>query len=179
MRSTTDGVYIQLATPTHQEVVLSGEVTIHVDHLFLEGSVLLRDATMTQVWMKCILTIRWRATLKGAANRQGMHPRYTLSRYPNDWWYECWGQVNIPPGQVNIPPLSDYSGLATPIPASMPRPVDSGWSTLGEEPPTVRHLVEMTKMRKDGPPATRPRPSSMENIVMDRRGTGAIYEPLC
>ena len=68
MRSTTDGVYIQLATPTHQEVVLSGEVTIHVDHLFLEGSVLLRDATMTQVWMKCILTIRWRATLKGAAN---------------------------------------------------------------------------------------------------------------
>ena len=75
--------------------------------------------------------------------------------------------------------LKYNSGLATPIPASMPRPVDSGWSTLGEEPPTVRHLVEMTKMRKDGPPATRPRPSSMENIVMDRRGTGALYEPLC
>ena len=43
MRSTTDGVYIQFATPTHQEVVLFGEVTIPVDHLFLECSVLLKD----------------------------------------------------------------------------------------------------------------------------------------
>ena len=64
LRSTTDRVYIQFATPTHQEVVLLGEVTVPVDHLFLEGSVLLKDATMTQVWMKCILTIQWRATLK-------------------------------------------------------------------------------------------------------------------
>ena len=69
-----DGIYIQFATPTHQEMVLLGEVTIPVDHLFLEGSVLLKDATMIQVWMKCILTIQWRATLKGAANRPGMHP---------------------------------------------------------------------------------------------------------
>ena len=37
LRSTTDGVYIQFATPTHQEVVLLGEITVPVDHLFLEG----------------------------------------------------------------------------------------------------------------------------------------------
>ena len=67
--------------------------------------------------------------------------------------------------------LKYNSGLATPIPANMPRLVDSGWSTLDEESPTVRNVIEMTRMRKDGPPATRPCPSSMENIVMDRRGT--------
>ena len=75
--------------------------------------------------------------------------------------------------------LKYNSGLATPIPANTPRLVDSRWSTLGEEPPAARVMSETRRARKDEPPTTRPRPSSMENITMDRRGTGAVYEPLC
>ena len=57
MRTTVGGVYIQFSTPTHQEVVFLGEVTIPVDHLFLEGSVLLKDAMVNQLCVKCTLTI--------------------------------------------------------------------------------------------------------------------------
>ena len=180
MRSTTDGVYIQFATPTHQEVVLLGDVTVPMDHLFLEGSVLLKDATMTQVWMKCILTIQWRAILKGAANRPGMHP--VTIPLPNtiEISKRLAGLMLGASKYTTMVRLLKYnSGLATPIPANMPRLVDSGWLTLGEEPPAVRNVVEAMRMRKNRPPATRPRPSSMENIVMDRRGTGAVYKLLC
>ena len=74
MRTTVDGVYIKFSTPTHQEVVFLGEVTIPVDHLFLEGTVLLRDTMVNQLCVKCTLTVQWQAQLKGAANWPGMHP---------------------------------------------------------------------------------------------------------
>ena len=48
MQTTIDGVYIQFSTPTHQEAVFLGEVTIPVDHLFLEGTDLLKDAMVNQ-----------------------------------------------------------------------------------------------------------------------------------
>ena len=48
MRTAADGVYIQFSTLTHQEAVFLGEVTIPVDHLFLEGSVLLKDAMVNE-----------------------------------------------------------------------------------------------------------------------------------
>ena len=72
MRTTIDGVYIQFSTPTHQEAVFLGEVTIPVDHLFLEGTVLLKDAMVNQLCLKCTLTLPWHAQLKGAANRPRM-----------------------------------------------------------------------------------------------------------
>ena len=145
MRSTTNRVYIQFATPTHQEVVLLGEVTVPVNHLFLEGSVLLRDDTMTQVGMKCILTIRWRATLKGAANRPGMHP-VTIPLPNTIEISKRLAVLMLGAGKYTtmVRLLKYNSGLATPIPANMPHLVDSGWSTLGEEPPTVRNVVKMT-----------------------------------
>ena len=65
MRTTVDGVYIQFSTPTHQEAVFLGEVTIPVDHLFLEGTVLLRDAMVNQMCLRCTLTLHWNAQLKG------------------------------------------------------------------------------------------------------------------
>ena len=180
LRSTTDGVYIQFTTPTHQEVVLLGEITVPVDHLFLEGSVLLKDATMTQVWMKCILTIQWRAILKGAANRPGMHP--VTIPLPNTIEISkrlAGLMLGASKYSTMVRLLKYNSGLATPISANTPCLVDSGWSTLGEEPPIARGTVGTDRVRKERPPTTRPRPSSMENIVMDRRGTGAVYEPLC
>ena len=51
-----------------------GEVTISVDHLFLEGSVLIKDAMVNQLCVKCTLMVHWQAQLKGAAKRPGMHP---------------------------------------------------------------------------------------------------------
>ena len=74
MRTTIDGVYIQFSTPTHQEAVFLGEVTIPVDHLFLEGPVLLKDAMVNQLCLKSTLTLHWHAQLKGAANSPGMYP---------------------------------------------------------------------------------------------------------
>ena len=180
LRSTTDGVYIQFATPTHQEVVLLGEVTVPVHHLFLEGSVLLKDATMTQVWMKYILTIQWPDTLKGAANRPGMHP--VTIPLPNTIEISkrlAGLMLGASKYSTKVRLLKYNSGLATPIPANMPRLVDSRWSTLGKEPPATRGMVETRRVRKEEPSTARPRPSSMENIAMDRRGTGAVYVPLC
>ena len=39
---------VQFSTITHQEVIFLGEVTIPVDHLYLEGSVLIKDHTCGQ-----------------------------------------------------------------------------------------------------------------------------------
>ena len=69
MRTTVDGLYVQFSTITHQEIIFLGEVTIPVDHLYLEGSVLIKDTIVYQLCLTCTLTVHWRAQLKGATVR--------------------------------------------------------------------------------------------------------------
>ena len=167
---TIDGVYIQFSTPTHQEAVFLGEVTIPVDHLFLEGTVLLKDAIMNQMCLKCTLTLHWHAQLKGAANRPGMHP------------------VTIPlPTTLEVPKrlagLIIGSGKYTttvrlPIQANLPHLVDSGWSTLGDETSTMKNVNRMIRGDRGRRPEAPPHLASVEDLATNRVGTGAVYEPL-
>ena len=179
MRTTIGRVYIQFATPIHQEVVFLGEVTIPVDHLFLEGSVLLKDAMVNQLCVKCTLTIHWQAILKGTANRPGMHPVTIPLPTTLEVSRRLAGQMlGVGKYSTMVRLLKDTSGLATPIPANMPCLVDSGWSTLGEESPAVRSVIRMAQKRSGGPAVNRPRPSSMENVTMDRRSMSRCAEKL-
>ena len=41
--------------------------------------------------------------------------------------------------------LKYMSGLATPIPSNLPTLVNSGWSTLGEEPSVVKEIDEVAR----------------------------------
>ena len=122
MRTTIDGVYIQFSTPTHQEAVFLGEVTITVDHLFLEGTVLLKDAMVNQMCLKCTLTLHWHAQLKGAANRPGMHP-VTIPLPTTVEVSKRLAGLIIGSGKytTTVRLLKYTSGLATPIPANLPR----------------------------------------------------------
>ena len=151
MRTTINGVCIQFATPIHQEVVFLGEVTVPMDHLFLKGSVPLKDAMVNQLCVKCTLTIHWQAILKGAANRLGMHP-ITIPLPTNlEISRRLAGQMLGAGKYLTMVRLLKYtSGLATPIPANMPRLVDSGWSTLGEESPAVRSVIRTAHKKRDG-----------------------------
>ena len=68
MRTTVDGLYVQFSTITHQEIMFLGEVTIPIGHLYLEGSVLIKDTIVNQLGLTCTLTVHWRAQLKGATD---------------------------------------------------------------------------------------------------------------
>ena len=75
--------------------------------------------------------------------------------------------------------LLEYtSGLTTSIPANLPRQVDSGWSTLGDETVTMRNINRMVRGERGRRPEAPPRPASMEDLTTNRVGTGAVYEPL-
>ena len=179
MRTTIDGVYIQFSTPTHQEAVFLGEVTIPVDHLFLEGTVLLRDAMVNQMCLRCTLTLHWNAQLKGAANRPGMHP-VTIPLPTTVGVSKQLAGLIIGSGKytTTVRLLKYTSGLATPIPANLPRLVDSGWSMLGDETITRRNVSGMMRNKRARRPEAPPRPASMEDLTTNRVGTGAVYEPL-
>ena len=179
MRTTVDGVYIQFSTPTHQEAVFLGEVTIPVDHLFLEGTVLLRDAMVNQMCLRCTLTLHWNAQLKGAANRPGMHP-VTIPLPTTVGVSKQLAGLIIGSGKytTTVRLLKYTSGLATPIPANLPRLVDSGWSMLGDETITRRNVSRMMRNERARRPEAPPRPASMEDLTTNRVGTGAVYEPL-
>ena len=179
MRTTIDGVYIQFSTPTHQEAVFLGEVTIPVDHLFLEGTVLLKDAMVNQMCLKCTLTLHWHAQLKGAANRPGMHP-VTIPLPTTVEVSKRLAGLIIGSGKytTTVRLLKYTSGLATPIPANLPRLVDSGWSTFGDETVTMRNINRMVRGERGRRPEAPPRPASMEDLTTNRVGTGAVYEPL-
>ena len=100
-------VYVQFSTPMHQEVVFLGEVTIPVDHLFLEGSVLLKDAMVNQLCVKCTLTVHWRAQLKGAANRPGMPGMHPVTIPLPTTLGVSRRLAGLMLGAVNTPPWSD------------------------------------------------------------------------
>ena len=179
MRTTIDGVYIQFSTPTHQEAVFLGEVTIPVDHLFLEGTVLLKDAMVNQMCLKCTLTLHWHAQLKGAANRPGMHP-VTIPLPTTVEVSRRLAGLIIGSGKytTTVRLLKYTSGLATAIPANLPRLVDSGWSTLGDETATMKNINRMVRGERGRRPEAPPHPASMEDLTTNRVGTGAVYEPL-
>ena len=179
MRTTIDGVYIQFSTPTHQEAVFLGEVTIPVDHLFLEGTVLLKDAMVNQLCLECTLTLHWHAQLKGAANRPGMHP-VTIPLPTTMEVSRRLASLMIGSGKYTtmVRLLKYTSGLATPIPANLPRLVDSGWLTLGEETPTMKNINRMIRGGRGWGPEPPPRPASMEDLTTNQVGTSAVYVPL-
>ena len=175
MRTTIDRVYIKFSTPTHQEAVFLGEVTIPVNHLFLEGSVLLTDAMVNQLCLKCTLTLHWHAQLKGAANKPGMHP-VTILLPTTVEVSKRLASLIIGSGKytTTVKLLKYTSGLATLIPANLPCLVDSGWSALGEETPTMKNINRMIRGGRGRCPEAPPRPASMEDLTTNRVGTVAL-----
>ena len=120
MRTTVDGLYVQFSTITHQEVIFLGEVTIPVDHLYLEGSVLIKDTIVNQLCLTCTLTVHWRAQLKGATVRPGMYP-VTIPLPETIEVSKRLAGIMLGAGKNDtlVRLLKYTSGLATPIPTGM------------------------------------------------------------
>ena len=129
-----------------------GEVTIPIDHLYLEGSVLNKDTIVNQLCSTCTLTVHWWANLKGATNRPGMCP-VTIPLPETIEVSERLAGIMLGAGKYNtlVRLLKYTSGLATPIPWNLPRIVDSNWSTLGEEPFVVKKIIKVAR-RNSCPP---------------------------
>ena len=72
-----DGLYVQFSTITHQEIVFLGEVTIPMDHLYLEGSVLIKDTIVNQL---CFY-VHTNSALAGSAERSNCSTRYVPCDY--------------------------------------------------------------------------------------------------
>ena len=134
---------------------------------------------VNQLCLKCTLTLHWQAQLKGAANRPGMHP--VTIPLPTTVEVSRWlASLMIGSGKYTtmLRLLKYTSGLVTLIPANLPRLVDSGWSTLGEETPTMKNMNRMMRSGRGRRLEAPPRPLSMEDLTTNRVGTGAVYEPL-
>ena len=182
MRTMVDGVYIQFSTPTHQESVFLGEVTIPVDHLFLEGTVLLRDAIVNQLCFTCTLTVHWRAQLKGATVRPGMYPM-TIPLPETIEVSKRLAGIMLGAGKNDtlVRLLKYTSGLATPIPSNLPRLIDSGWSPVGAEPCVIKETNEVVR-RNSAPPinilSVKKEPSTPTDIVLPTNSELIRRDPL-
>ena len=120
---------------------------------------------VNQLCLKCTLTLHWHAQLKGAANRPGMHP-VTLPLPTTVEVSKRLAGLIIGSGKytTTVRLLKYTSGLATPIPANLPRLVDSGWSALGEETPTMKNINRMIRGDRGRRPQAPPRPASMKTL---------------
>ena len=107
------------------------------------------------------------------------HPRFTVAFESVAFYYDN-TRIIIGSGKytTTVRLLKYTSGLATPIPANLPRLVDSGWSMLGDETITRRNVSRMMRGGRARRPEAPPRPASMEDLTTNRVGTGAVYEPL-
>ena len=146
MRTTVDGLYVQFSTITHQEIVFLGEVTIPIGHLYLEGSVLIKDTIANQLGLTCTLTVHWQPQLKGATDRPGMYP-VTIPLPETIEVSKRLAGMLLGAGKYGILVrlLKYTSGLATPVPSNLPRLIDSGWSTLGEEPSVIKETNKVVR----------------------------------
>ena len=182
MWTTVDGLYVQFSTITHQEIVFLGEVTIPVDHLYLEGSVLIKDTIVNQLCFTCTLTLHWQAQLKGATVRPGMYPVTIPLPETNEVSKRLAGiMLGAGKNDTLVRLLKYTSGLATPIPSNLPRLIDSGWSTLGEEPCVIKETNEVVK-RISAPPinilSVKKEPSPPTDIVPPTNSESIRRDPL-
>ena len=68
-----DGLYVEVPTPNHWEVVFLGEMVMPHDHVCSEGSCLITDIMVNRMFLKKHIAIKQGQRVISAASRVGEH----------------------------------------------------------------------------------------------------------
>ena len=179
-----DGLYLEIATPNHREMVFLGEIVVPDDHMFSEGTCLITDILVNRMFLKKHIAIKWGQRVIGAASRIGEHPA-VIPLPENLIVSKTLARAMMGPAKTGSMArlLRQVGGIAYPIPRDMPRLMDASWTLVGGALPGGPFP---SKRQAPSPPpqplsvmvprlVTDPIPSAPEQ---DRAGTGAVYEPL-
>ena len=127
-----DGLYVEVATPNHREVVFLGEIVVPHDHMFSEGPCLITDIMVNRMFLKNHIAIKWGQRVIGAASRVGEHP--AVIPLPENLIVskELARAMMGPAKTVSMARLlRRVGGIAYPVPRDMPRLMDASWTLVG------------------------------------------------
>ena len=178
-----DGLYMEIATPNHREMVFLGEIVVPHDHVFAEGPCLITDILVNRMFMKNHIGIKWGQRVIGAASRAGEHPA-VIPLPENLIVSKTLARAMMGPAKtVSMARLlRRVGGIAYPVPRDTPRLMDASWTLIGGTLPGGAH----PRKRQAPQPPHQPLSVNVPVVVVDqkatapvsRAGTGAIYEPL-